>query len=170
MFTFSFFPLFSDNLSSFPLFFPSYLSLFLGVSSFPRVSTSSWVRIFCLVRLPYFVSRETILRLFRCFAFLSLPLFVSCVEKRPLLCISKVERGSRSTWLLNTRRRFPAHCGLEQPRILTEVLGHSLVRSLVRSYRSIVCLLRTTHFARALRCAHLFARSLTLLTPELVGQ
>ena len=46
------------------------------------------------------------------------------------------------------------HCGPEPPRILTEVLGHSLVRSIVCSHRSLICLLRTTRFARALRCAH----------------
>ena len=33
------------------------------------------------------------------------------------------------------------HCGPEQPKIQAEVLGHSLVRSLVRSHRSIVRLL-----------------------------
>ena len=63
-----------------------------------------------------------------------------------------------------------AHYGPKQPRIQTEVLGHSLVRSLVRSHRSLVRLLRTASFARALHCAHSFARSLTLLTPSLVGQ
>ena len=41
------------------------------------------------------------------------------------------------------------------------VLGHLLLRSLVRLYRSLIRLLRTAHFARALRCAHSFARSLT---------
>ena len=41
------------------------------------------------------------------------------------------------------------------------VLGHSLLRSLVRSHRSLIRLLRTARFARALRCAHSFARSLT---------
>ena len=49
------------------------------------------------------------------------------------------------------------HYGPEQPRIQTEVLGHSLVRSLIRSQRSLVFLLRTAHFA-ALSC--LLARSL----------
>ena len=48
------------------------------------------------------------------------------------------------------------HCEPEQPRIQTEVLGHSLVRSLVRSHLSLT---------RALRCAHLFA---CLLTPSLL--
>ena len=43
------------------------------------------------------------------------------------------------------------HCGPEQPRIQTEVLGHSLVHLLVR-------------------CAHSFARSLTSLTRSLVGK
>ena len=52
------------------------------------------------------------------------------------------------------------HRGPEQPVKQTEVLGHSLVRSLVRSHRSLVRLLRTTRFA----C------SLTSLTPSLVGQ
>ena len=59
------------------------------------------------------------------------------------------------------------HCGPEQPKILTEVLGHSLVRSLVRSNRSLVphyslhlhTLLRS--LIRSL--AHSFARSLTSL-------
>merc|ERR1719334_1541732 len=39
----------------------------------------------------------------------------------------------------------------------------ALTCSLVRSHRSFVRLLRTARFARALRCAHLFARSLTPL-------
>ena len=41
------------------------------------------------------------------------------------------------------------------------VLGHSLLRSLVRSHRSLIRLLRTARFARALCCAHSLARSLT---------
>ena len=41
------------------------------------------------------------------------------------------------------------------------VLGHSLLRSLVRLHRSLIRLLRTARFARALRCAHSLARSLT---------
>ena len=64
----------------------------------------------------------------------------------------------------------PSHCGPEQPKTQTEVLGHTLVRLLVRSHRSLVRLLRTTCFAHALCCAHSFARSLTLLTPSLVGE
>ena len=50
------------------------------------------------------------------------------------------------------------------------VLGHSLVRLLVRSHCSLICLLCTACFARALHCTHLFACSLTLLTPKLVGK
>ena len=57
-----------------------------------------------------------------------------------------------------------------QPRIPTEVLGQSLIRLLVSSHRSVVCLLRTTRFACALRCAHSFPRSLTSLTASLVEQ
>ena len=49
--------------------------------------------------------------------------------------------------------------GLEHPRIETEVLGHSLVRSLVRSHCSLAHLLHPSRFARAFRCAH-FAHSL----------
>ena len=52
----------------------------------------------------------------------------------------------------------------------TEVLGHSLVCWLVCSHRSLLCLLQTARFARALRCAHSFTRSLTSLIPSLVGQ
>ena len=52
------------------------------------------------------------------------------------------------------------HYGQIQPRIQTEVLGHSLVRSLVRSHRSLIRLLQTARFAPTLRCNHLFARSL----------
>ena len=44
----------------------------------------------------------------------------------------------------------------------------SSVHSFVRT--APVRLLRTARFARALRCAHSFARSFTLLTPSLVGQ
>ena len=46
------------------------------------------------------------------------------------------------------------------------VLGHSLVRSLVRSHCPLICSLCTAHFARTLRCAHLFVRSLTRLLPS----
>ena len=40
-----------------------------------------------------------------------------------------------------------------------KVLGHSLVRSLVHSHRTLIRFLRTARFARALRCAHSFVRS-----------
>ena len=52
------------------------------------------------------------------------------------------------------------HYGPKQSRILTAVLGHSLDRLFVRSHRSLVRLLRTARFARALRCAHSLTRSL----------
>ena len=76
-------------------------------------------------------------------------------------------KGSRS---LPTSSFSFSHCRPEQPKIQTAVLGHSLVRSLVCSHRSLVCSLRTARFASALRCAYSFARSLTSLTPSLVGQ
>ena len=41
------------------------------------------------------------------------------------------------------------------------VLGHSLLRLLVRSHCSLILFLSTARFARELRCAHSFARSLT---------
>ena len=59
------------------------------------------------------------------------------------------------------------HYGSEQPRIETKVLDHSPVRSVVCSHCSLICLLRTACFTRALRYAHLFAR---LLTPEIMGK
>ena len=40
-------------------------------------------------------------------------------------------------------------------------MGHSLIRSLIPSHRSLIRSLRTAHFDRALRCAHSFARLLT---------
>ena len=43
-------------------------------------------------------------------------------------------------------------------------------RSYVRSHCSLVSLLRTARFARALRCAHWLARSLTSLFPLLAGK
>ena len=78
--------------------------------------------------------------------------------------------STTTTTTMTTFESLPAHFGPEQPKIQTEVLGHSLVRSLVRSHRSLPRLLRTARFARALRCAHSFARSLTSLTPSIVGQ
>ena len=44
---------------------------------------------------------------------------------------------------------------------MRRVLGHSLLCSLVRSHRLLMRLLCTACFARALRCAHSLARSLT---------
>ena len=47
--------------------------------------------------------------------------------------------------------------GWNDTKSTRRVLGHSLVRSLVRSHRSLIRLLRTGRFARALRCAHSLA-------------
>merc|ERR1711951_261612 len=66
--------------------------------------------------------------------------------------------------LFRTAAALPwGHCtvGPMTMKSTRRVLGHSLLRSLVRSHRSLIRLLRTARFARALRCAHLFARSLT---------
>ena len=62
----------------------------------------------------------------------------------------------------------PFHYGWEQPRIQTEVLGHSLIRSLVCSHRSLFCLLRPAYFAHTLRCIPSFTRSLTSITSSLI--
>ena len=69
--------------------------------------------------------------------------------------------------MVKGKKNWFAHYGPKQQRIQTEVLGHSLIHSLVRSHRSLIRMLRTARFARALRCAHSFARSLTSLTPSL---
>ena len=56
------------------------------------------------------------------------------------------------------------HYGSEKPRIQTWVLGHRL---LICSHRSLIPLLRTACFDCVLRCAYLFARSLTHSLPSL---
>ena len=60
------------------------------------------------------------------------------------------------------------HGGLDNPKIGTSALGQSLLHSLVRSHRSLIRLIRTACLARALRCAHSFARS--HFTPKLTGK
>ena len=59
----------------------------------------------------------------------------------------------------NRPKSGKAHSGSEEPRIGSQVLRHSLARSLVRSHYSLICLLRTACFVRAFRCAHLLAHS-----------
>ena len=68
--------------------------------------------------------------------------------RRTQLVLIGMKEGGRGEEERDVR---PGHCGLEQTRIETKVLGHSLVRSLVRSHRSLV-------------------RSLTSLTPSLMGK
>ena len=58
-------------------------------------------------------------------------------------------------------RKGSSHGGSKEYKINARVLVHSLLLSLVRSDRSLIRLLRTARFARALRCTHSFARSLT---------
>ena len=70
-----------------------------------------------------------------------------------------VERGLED--LSDSERRFHSDSG--DLGIGTLVLGHSLIRSLIHSHRSLIRLLRTARFVRALRCAH-------SLAPKLVGQ
>ena len=76
--------------------------------------------------------------------------------------VGSIDNGSlleKRIWNTGNEKRVGStvHCGPEQPRIQTALLGHSLVRSLVRSHRSLVRLLQTARFARALRCAHSLA-------------
>ena len=69
-------------------------------------------------------------------------------------------RATRAVIVYGTT--WPRHYGRKQPRIQTEVLGHSLVRSLIRSHRSLIRLLRTARFARCslVRSLAHFAHSL----------
>ena len=77
--------------------------------------------------------------------------------------------GVFKAWRLK-RLVFEVHYGLEQAKIQTAVLGHLLVRSLVRSHRSLIRLLRPACFTHALCCAHSFVSTAHTLTPELVGK
>ena len=52
-------------------------------------------------------------------------------------------------------------CVLNHSGMTHKVLGHSLVRSLVHSHRTLIHFLRTARFARALRGAHSLDRLLT---------
>ena len=47
-------------------------------------------------------------------------------------------------------------------KLTHRVPGRLLLRSLIRSHRSLICSLRTARLARPLHCAHSFTRSLTL--------
>ena len=72
-------------------------------------------------------------------------------------------------WALRTSKsQIVTHYGLEQPKIQTAVLGHSLLRSLVRSHHSLVRLLQTARIAPSTALS--FAHTLTSLTPSLVGK
>ena len=63
----------------------------------------------------------------------------------------------------------PLHSGSEQPRIGMEALSNWFVRLLVCMHGSLICLLHTACFARALCCPHLFTCLLALsLTPDLL--
>ena len=57
--------------------------------------------------------------------------------------------------------RFGRTMGRMTRKLTRRVLGHSLVRSLIHSHHTLIRFLRTARFARALRCAHSFARSPT---------
>ena len=76
---------------------------------------------------------------------------LSRVKLKVTYCIISDTNVRWAEWFRNIRVR--------------RVLGHSLVRLLVRSHRLLIRLLRNARFARALRCAHSFAHS---LIPELV--
>ena len=66
------------------------------------------------------------------------------VPKKAILATNsrmKKRRGKRREFE-DVEEKQSKYCGPEQPRIQTDVLGHSLVCSLVRSHRSLDCLLR----------------------------
>ena len=63
-------------------------------------------------------------------------------------------RKTRNRKKREKMRKMTMHRGPDQPKTQTKVMGHSFVRSLVRSHHSLFCLLGTA------RCAHLLARSL----------
>ena len=70
---------------------------------------------------------------------------------RDMISVDRSVKRSYFPFLVITRfcdERLEIHCGPEYPKIQTEVLGHSLVRSLVRSHRSFVRSL--AHFAHSL--------------------
>ena len=60
--------------------------------------------------------------------------------------------------------RGPKHGGSEQPRIGTSLLVYSLLRTFVRSDRSLIRYIHTARFAHALRCPHSFTRTAHSLT------
>ena len=102
-------------------------------------------------------------------------LFKTEAKKRKLEERERLLGHERGDWL-NLQKNLLNMGSVSEPKeprwaewFRNRVLGHSLVRLLVRSHRSLIRLLRTALFARALRCAYSFARLLTLLTPELVG-
>ena len=70
------------------------------------------------------------------------------IPERRLECLSREAGGQKEWWMtrkaveaaktMEAAREMAAHSGPEQPRIQSEVLGHSLVSLLVRSHRSLV--------------------------------
>ena len=74
-----------------------------------------------------------------------------------------------SSTTLTKRDSYRCALGWNDTKSTRRVLGHSLFRLLVRSHHSLIRLLRTGCFARALRCAHSlaalcsFARSAALI-------
>ena len=61
---------------------------------------------------------------------------------------------SRYEWLMNKGSKWYESSVSEPLENRMFLMSPSLIRSLVRSHRSLVCLLLTACFARALRCAH----------------
>ena len=76
----------------------------------------------------------------------------------------------RPRWLayIHPRESTTVHSGLGQPRIETQVLGHSLLHLFVCSHRTLIYLLCTARFTSTLRCAQSFAHSLISYTSKLV--
>ena len=77
---------------------------------------------------------------------------MSALTHCEVICVILLQEAERFCYCISH-----THYGRKQPRIQSEVLGHSLVRLLVCSHHSLVRLLWTTRFARAFCCAHSFA-------------
>ena len=83
---------------------------------------------------------------------------ITSLQSRPSNCLC----GSPDPSIQASKRCTVGKMTMKSTR---RVLGHLLLRLLLLSHRSLICLLRTACFALALRCAHSLARS---LTPELM--
>ena len=88
------------------------------------------------------------------------PCFCMCVCEYVCACVSLC------VVIAAPLTRFGRTMGRMTMKSTHKVLGYSLVRSLVHSRHTFIRSLRTSRFARALRCARSFAHLLTGLSPS----